>query len=55
MEEIFYGLVGLGMIYTWIHSFVIYTKIYKTLATYERVITIIAWSTLTLLVIGTIS
>lgn len=54
MSETFFALIGIAMIYSWIHMAVIGFKKLVGLTQYEKVVAWVALVTITLYVIGTL-
>ena len=53
--SIFVGLLGIAMFYSWIHSVVVIFKKLDAPTTYERVVLWVAFVTLVLFVLGSLS
>lgn len=55
MEDLFLGLVGISMFYSWIHfAFIQHAKVYENRTQYEKAVTWYAITTLLLFIYGSI-
>lgn len=50
--ELFYGLLGLAMVYTTVHFFILQRRLWNDLTTYEKTVTIFAIITISLVFLG---